>query len=115
MSVVGVKIRFALYFGMLVACSLLTPGTPHEERDRAVENFQLQKADFETRHKEIAGAFEEGKISLDQYLDRTIFHQARKFNKEEFKSYMFSLSKPKPEGWNLPAARRQISDGDHQQ
>jgi putative hydrolase of the HAD superfamily len=41
--------------------------------------------------------FEEGKISLDQYLDRTVFYQARKFSKGEFKNYMFSLSKPKPE------------------
>jgi putative hydrolase of the HAD superfamily len=76
---------------------LLTNAWDHEERARAVEKFQLQKADFEARHKEAVGAFEEGKTTLDQYLDRTIFYQARKFNKEEFKSYMFSLSRPKPE------------------
>lgn len=76
---------------------LLSNAWDHEERDHAIENFQLQKADFESRHKEIATTFEEGKISLDQYLDRTVFHQPRKFSKEEFKNYMFSLSKPKPE------------------
>jgi putative hydrolase of the HAD superfamily len=76
---------------------LLTNAWDHEERARAVEKFQLQKADFEARHKEAVGAFEEGKTTLDQYLDRTIFYQAQKFNKEEFKSYMFSLSRPKPE------------------
>jgi len=76
---------------------LLTNAWDHEERDRAVEKFQLQKADFEVRHKEAVGAFEEGKITLNQYLDRTIFFQARTFNKEEFKGYMFSLSKPRPE------------------
>jgi putative hydrolase of the HAD superfamily len=76
---------------------LLTNAWDHEERDRAVQKFQLQKADFETRHKESVATFEEGKITLDQYFERTVFHQPRKFGKDEFKSYMFSLSKPKPE------------------
>ena len=76
---------------------LLTNAWDHEERQRAVEKFQLQKADFETRHKDAVSGFEEGKISLDQYLDRTVFYQPRKFSTQEFKNYMFSLSKPKPE------------------
>ncbi len=76
---------------------LLTNAWDHEERDRAVEKFQLKKTEFETRHKEAVAAFEEGKITLDQYLDRTVFYQPCKFTKEEFKNYMFSLSKPKPE------------------
>jgi putative hydrolase of the HAD superfamily len=76
---------------------LLTNAWDHEERDRAVEKFQLQKVDFEARHKEVVATFEEGKISLDQYLDRTVFYQARKFSKEEFKTYMFSLSNSKAE------------------
>ena len=76
---------------------LLTNAWDHEERDRAAQKFQLQKADFETRHKEVVTPFEEGKIMLDQYLERTVFYQPRTFSKDEFKSYMFSLSKPKTE------------------
>jgi len=76
---------------------LLTNAWDHEERDRAVAKFQLPKADFETRHKEVVPAFEEGKVTLDQYLDRTVFYQPKKFSKEEFKNYMFSLSQPKAE------------------
>lgn len=76
---------------------LLTNAWDHEERDRAIERFQLQEADFETRHKEAVPAFEEGKLTLDQYLDRTVFYQPRKFSKDEFRTYMFSLSKPNPE------------------
>jgi putative hydrolase of the HAD superfamily len=75
---------------------LLTNAWDHEERGRAVERFHIEKADFEARHKEIVTAFEEGKVTLDQYLERTVFHQPRKFTKEEFKSFMFSLSRPKP-------------------
>src|SRR4051794_25227073 len=76
---------------------LLTNAWDHEERDCAMERFQLQKADFETRHKEAVPAFEEGKLTLEQYLERTVFYQPRKFTKDEFKSHLFSLSKPKPE------------------
>jgi putative hydrolase of the HAD superfamily len=76
---------------------LLTNAWDHEERASAVEKFQLQKADLEARHKEVVSAFEEGKLSLDQYLDRAVFYQSRKFTKEEFKSFMLSLSKPKTE------------------
>lgn len=76
---------------------LLSNAWDHEEREHAIEKFHLPKDDLEARHKEIATAFEEGKISLDQYLERTVFYQPRKFSTEEFKSYMFSLSKPKPE------------------
>jgi putative hydrolase of the HAD superfamily len=74
---------------------LLTNAWDHEERDHAVEKFKLQKSDFEARHKEVVATFEEGKISLDQYLDRTVFYQPRTFSKDDFKRYMFSLSKPK--------------------
>jgi putative hydrolase of the HAD superfamily len=83
---------------------LLTNAWDHEERGRAVEKFQLQKADFETRHKEVVTGFEEGKVTLDQYLERTVFYQPRKFTKEEFKSFMFSLSKPRPEVLELARA-----------
>ena len=83
---------------------LLTNAWDHEERARAVEKFQLQKADFEARHKEVVPAFEEGKVRLDQYLERTVFCQPRKFTREEFKSFMFSLSKPKPEALELARA-----------
>ena len=76
---------------------ILTNAWDHEERDRAIEKFQLQKVDFENRHKEVVTAFEEGKITLDQYLERAVFYQPRKFTKEEFKSFMFSLSRPKPD------------------
>ena len=62
-----------------------------------LKSFSCRKRISKARHKEVVTTFEEGKVSLDQYLDRTVFYQPRKFSKEEFKNYMFSLSKPKPE------------------
>ncbi|MGC2771522.1 MAG: HAD-IA family hydrolase, partial [Candidatus Sulfotelmatobacter sp.] len=38
-----------------------------------------------------------GKITLDEYLDRTVFYCDRPFTRDEFRDYRFSLSKPAPE------------------
>ncbi len=80
---------------------LLTNAWDHEERDQAVEKFLLSKTEFEERHKELVPMFEEGKLSVDEYLDRVIFYQPRTFSREEFKQFMFSLSKPKPQSLDL--------------
>lgn len=80
---------------------LLTNAWDHEERDLAVERFLLSKPEFEARHKELVHGFEEGKLSLDDYLERAVFYQPRSFSREEFKQYMFSLSRPKPQSLEL--------------
>jgi len=80
---------------------LLSNAWDHNERDLAVEHFLLSKPEFEARHKELVAAFEEGRLSLDQYLERTVFYQPRTFSREEFKQFMFSLSHPKPQALDL--------------
>ena len=74
---------------------LLTNAWDHDERARAVERFRLPKEQFESLHKAAVQDLEEGKISLDQYLDRTVFQQPQHFSRQEFKEYMYSLSQPK--------------------
>ncbi|HXH51398.1 MAG TPA: HAD-IA family hydrolase [Terriglobia bacterium] len=73
---------------------LLTNGWDRHGRERAAEKFRLDWEDFEDRHELIAGRFETGKLTLDRYLDRTVFYRPRNFAKEVFKVYMFDLSKP---------------------
>jgi len=80
---------------------LLTNAWDHEERDLAVERFLLNKTEFESLHHELVSAFEEGKLTLDDYLERTVFYQPRSFTREEFKQFMFSLSRPKPQALEL--------------
>lgn len=80
---------------------LLSNAWDHEERDQAVERFLLSKTEFEERHKELVPMFEEGKLTVDEYLERVIFYQPRTFTREEFKQFMFSLSKPKPQSLEL--------------
>lgn len=80
---------------------LLTNAWDHQERDVAITHFQLDKAALESRHKELFTPFEQGKMTLDQYLDRAVFYESRSFSREQFKQFMFSLSKPKPQALDL--------------
>lgn len=73
---------------------LLTNAWDHTQREQAIERFQLERTEFAERHELVASSFERGKISLDEYLDRTVFYRVRPFPREEFKSFMYSLSKP---------------------
>jgi len=75
---------------------LLTNAWDHDERNLAIERFVLDKPEFETRHKKLVPAFEEGRLTLDEYLDQTVFYQPRTFTAEDFKRFMFSLSKSIP-------------------
>ena len=71
-------------------------GWDREQRAEAVTRFGLDAEDFQYRHEETVGAFESGQISLDEYLDVTVFWRERDFSRDEFKTFMFSLSTPSP-------------------
>jgi putative hydrolase of the HAD superfamily len=45
----------------------------------------------------VISSFERGKISLDEYLDRSVFYQERPFTRDQFRDFMFSLSQPIPD------------------
>ncbi len=76
---------------------LLTNAWDHTERTSALEHFQLDQKDFHDRHEMVVSLFERGKITLDEYLDRTVFYRTRPFTRNVFRDYMFSLSQPFPE------------------
>jgi len=80
---------------------LLTNAWDHEERDQAVERFLLSKDELESRHREMVPLFEEGRLTLEEYLNRVVFYESRTLSREEFKQFMFSLSKPKPQTLEL--------------
>jgi putative hydrolase of the HAD superfamily len=80
---------------------LLTNAWDHVERNRALIQFELDEVDFNDRHHMLVSSFERGKITLDEYLERTIFYRTRTFSKETFKDYMFSLSRPKTDVLDL--------------
>ena len=76
---------------------LLTNAWDRVERAEALEHFQLDPEEFHARHEMVVSSFERGKITLDEYLDRTVFFHERPFTRDMFRDYMFSLSKPLPE------------------
>jgi putative hydrolase of the HAD superfamily len=75
---------------------LLTNAWDHTERAAALEHFQVDEKEFHGRHEMVVSSFERGKITLDEYLDRTVFYRPRSFTREVFREYMFALSKPFP-------------------
>jgi putative hydrolase of the HAD superfamily len=75
---------------------LLTNAWDRTERIEALEHFRLDAEEFHLRHEMVVSSFERGEISLDEYLDRTVFYRNRPFTREEFRDYMFSLSQPMP-------------------
>jgi putative hydrolase of the HAD superfamily len=76
---------------------LLSNAWDHTQRIAALEHFHLDEEEFHSRHEMVVSSFERGKISLDEYLDRTVFYRDRVFTRDEFRDYMFSLSQPIPE------------------
>jgi len=73
----------------------------HTERREALHQFGLNQAEFNIRHEKLADVFERGQLSLDDYLDQTVFYAPRAFSKEEFKGTMFGLSQPRPPALQL--------------
>jgi len=76
---------------------LLTNAWDHTQRIAALEHFRLDEEEFHSRHEMVVSSFERGKITLDEYLDRTVFYRNRPFTRDEFRDYMFSLSQPMQE------------------
>ena len=71
-----------------------TNGWDREQREHAVSEFQLDAEDFQYRHEQIVGEWEEGRLTLDEYLDIAVFNVPRKFSREEFVRFMQAQSVP---------------------
>jgi putative hydrolase of the HAD superfamily len=80
---------------------LLTNGWDRLARSQAAEKFQMNHDDMEERHHLTFDTYEEGKLSLDEYLARVVFYEPREFSNADFKDYMFSRSSPFPEMLDL--------------
>lgn len=72
-------------------------GWDGEQRAQAVQRFGLDAEDFQYRHSEMVGALESGDITLDEYLDVTVFCEPRDFTREDFRNFMLAQSTPWPD------------------
>ena len=76
---------------------ILTNGWGRSSRKEAAEAFHFDYEEFQDRHDSSFPAFDSGHITLNEYLDRTLFYRTRSFSREEFTAFMFAQSKEYPE------------------
>jgi putative hydrolase of the HAD superfamily len=86
---------------------LLTNGWDHQMRRKAAETFALDYEEMNERHHLTFDTYEEGKLSLYEYLQRVIFFQERPFSLEEFKMFVFEQSQPYQEMIDLVCKLKQ--------
>lgn len=82
---------------------LLDDGWDRRARKRAAARFGLPPAGIEERHHLAFEAYEEGKLTLEEYLDRVVFYEKRPFTRAQFRAFMFAQTKPFPEMIELVA------------
>jgi putative hydrolase of the HAD superfamily len=64
------------------------------QRRHAIEHFGLEPAEFEQQHRDAVGTFEQGRMTLDEYLDATVFYRDRDFSRKAFVDFMLAESRP---------------------
>jgi len=74
-----------------------TNGWDQHQRAAAAETFGLDAAELHKRHDEAVTVWETGGMSLDEYLDHTVFYRARPFSRADFRAFMFGQSIAFPE------------------
>ena len=75
---------------------LLTDGWDHQARKRAAMHFTLEVAEMEDRHHLTFETYEEGRLTLEEYLGWVVFYHRRPFTRAQFRRFMFAQSKPYP-------------------
>lgn len=73
---------------------LLTNGWDHHARRRAVAKFDLDWDEMEERHQMNVAIYEEGKLTLEDYLNRTVFYVDRPFTQDQFFEFMVAQTHP---------------------
>jgi putative hydrolase of the HAD superfamily len=85
---------------------LLTDGWNHHARRRAAKTFGLEWTEIEPRHQLTFDTYEQGKLTLEDYLGQVIFYKKRSFTRGQFRRFMFAQSKPYPAMLELIARLR---------
>jgi len=61
---------------------LLTNGWDRKGRAKAIKKFNLDPVETEERHHLTFDTYEVGKLTLDEYLERLVFYEKKKFFKK---------------------------------
>jgi putative hydrolase of the HAD superfamily len=76
---------------------MLTNGWDRKSREAAAKQFNLDLDELNDRHRMTFDTYESGKLSLDEYLNRSVFYKDRSFTPEQFRAFMFAQSIAYPE------------------
>ena len=87
---------------------LLTNGWGRGARRAAVTHFGLTMDEVDERHHLTFDTYESGKLTLDEYLNRIVFYEPRKFSKEEFTAFMFEQSRRSERRLNFSNTLRKL-------
>jgi putative hydrolase of the HAD superfamily len=75
---------------------LLSNGWGHESRQAAAAKFGFDYTEMNTLHEFIFNVYEIGSISLDEYLNTTLFYRPRNFTKQAIIDFMLEQSTELP-------------------
>jgi len=73
---------------------ILTNGWDRNARMRSAKEFGIDFEEMDERHHLTFDTYEEGKLGLDEYLNRIVFYQDRTFSRQAFKKFMYAQSAP---------------------
>ncbi len=71
---------------------LLSNGWGNEARGKTIAHFNLDGNEVNERHHLTFDTYEEGKLTLSEYLKRVVFYEKRSFSEDEFIEVMLRQS-----------------------
>jgi putative hydrolase of the HAD superfamily len=83
---------------------MATNGWDRRAREGAATKFNLDLDDLNDRHRMTFDTYEAGKLTLDEYLRRTVFCQDQPFTRDEFMTFMYDQSIAYPDMIDLVKA-----------
>ena len=89
---------------------MLTNGWDGRSRQAAAKQFGLDINELNERHHLTFDTYESGKLSLDEYLQRSVFYEERLFSVGDFRRFMFDQSVAHPEMIGLVKALKETYD-----
>jgi putative hydrolase of the HAD superfamily len=75
----------------------LTNGWDRVARARGAAAFGFPEAEMNERHDMTFSTYEEGQITLEEYLERVVFFKERPFTLDAFRDFLFAQSKALPD------------------
>lgn len=80
-----------------------TNGWDHDQRAAAATHFDFDYSSFEQRHEEAIDTWECGRMTMEEYLDFSVFNVDRPFSREDFAAFMLARSVPNTAALKLMA------------